>query len=210
MSYARAYDAKKMTPDQARQAIERDARRSSKPRRPKPEPWQMNASQRRKELAMLARYRTRNHLGLGEDAGWAHVIGNMLRVLMGQVTPESIQAEAQAYGLPPLSTDAVNDVAEQIGGRAWGRPKLYKPAHAGSLLSLTSVERSEAGIHKIEASDETIEERKRRLDRARKARQRAAKAALRPAKKTKVEMAKELGVSRRTLYRMMKNGKVEM
>lgn len=210
MSYARAFDAEKMTRQQARQAIERDARRSAKSKRSKPEPWQMNASQRRKELAILARYRIQNRLGLGEDAGWAHVIGNMIRVLFGQVSAETIHAEATAIGLPPLCADAVNDVAEQIGGRAWGRPKLYSPAHAGSLLSLTSVERGEAGIQKIEAADETIDERKRRLDRERKARKRAANAALRPAKKTKAELAREMGVSRRTLYRMIESGKVEL
>tara|TARA_A100001391_G_scaffold52936_1_gene32314 strand:- start:3064 stop:3576 length:513 start_codon:yes stop_codon:yes gene_type:complete len=169
----------------------------------------MNASQRRKELKALARYRITNKLGLGEDAGWAHVIGNMLRVLMGQVTAATIQSEARAYGLPPLCSSAVDDVADQIGGRAWGTPKLYKPAHAGSLLSLTSIERSEAGIQKIEASDEDIEARRLRLDRERKARKRAAKAALAPRKKSKAELARELGVSRRTLYRMIESGKLE-
>lgn len=168
----------------------------------------MNAYQRRTELQRLAQYRHRNNLAMGSDAGWANAVGNMCRVLNGHLTVEMLEEEWGAYGVPALAPEVVADAVKHLAGRAWGLPTLYAPAHVGSLLDLTSAERDEAGIVKIDACDETGDERRRRLDKERKAAKRAAKAALAPKPETKKQMALRLGISRMQLDRRIKAGKV--
>lgn len=208
MPVARLYISDHMTKEQALRAVERDHSRAQRRGR-KPEPWLMNAHQRRRELVTLARYRVENGLGLGLDAGWAHVIGNTLRVIEGQVTEQRVVDEATLYGLPPMSQATIEDVVRQLAGRYWAGPKLYSPAHAGSLLSLTSVEREESGVQKLEAIDEPADDRRRRLDRDRKREKRAVRAALSPKPMTKKDRAKSLGISRAELYRRLQSGEVE-
>lgn len=168
----------------------------------------MNAYQRRTELQALARYRYRNGLAMGSDAGWANAVGNMCRVLRGHLTVEMLLEEWGAYGVPALAQEVVEDAVKHLAGKAWGSPPLFAPAHVGSLLELTSAERSEAGITKIDACDENKAERRRRTDRERKASKRAAQAALAPKLETKKQMAERLGISRMQLDRWIKAGKV--
>lgn len=203
---SRIYIAGKVSKRAARMAIERDAKRPGKGRRI--EPWLMNAHQRRTELQALAQYRHRNGLAMGSDAGWANAVGNMCRVLRGHLTVEMVLEEWGAYGVPALAQEVVEDAVKHLAGKAWGAPTLYAPAHVGSLLDLTSVERAEAGITKIDACDESKVERRRRTDRERKASKRAAQAALAPKPETKKQMAARLGISRMQLDRWIKAGKV--
>jgi hypothetical protein len=201
---SRAYIAGKTPKAHARREMRRAHFRNYKPGRL--EPWQMNAQQRRNELDRLARLRRRTGADLGPESGWAEVIGNLLRVRHGQVTVEDVHAEVAWLGLPKLNAQLVEDAVGHIARAAWGRYQLYSPKLAGDKLRLTSAERHEAGIQKIEAIDESRTERRRRLDRERKAERRAAKAA--PSKPTKKQLAEMLKISRPTLNAWIAAGKV--
>lgn len=203
---ARIYLAGKVPEDVARNAVRRDAKRPEKSKRPPP--WMMNAYQRRSELQRLAWYRRAGNYAKGSDAGWANAIANLCRVMNGFVTEEMVVAEWAEYNLGPLPFDVVKDAVAHHSTRVWGTPKLFSAAHVGSLLEMTSVERAEARIEKIDACDETGAERKRRQDRERKARKRAAQAALAPKPETKAQMAERMGISRMELYRRIKAGEV--
>lgn len=167
----------------------------------------MNAYQRRTELQQLAQYRHAHDLAMGNEAGWASAVGNMLRVLHGNLTVEMLTDEWGAYGVPALAPGIVADAVKHISGRAWGAPELYAPDYVGSMLELTSIERAEAGISKIDAADEPGNIRRKRLDKERKAHKRAAEAALAPKPETKKQMALRLGISRMQLDRWIKTGK---
>lgn len=145
---------------------------------------------------------------MGSDAAWAHAVGNMLRVLNGHLTVKMLLEEWGAYGVPALSSEVVDDAVKHLAGRVWGAPTLYAPAHVGSILELTSAERDDVKITKMDACDEPADDRKARLDRERKSAKRAAKAALAPKPETKKEMALRLGISRMQLDRRIKAGKV--
>ena len=160
----------------------------------------MNAVQRRRELRRLARYRVLNQIAIGSESAWADAIADALRGVYGKISAEMVHDEWAVYELPALSPEIVDHTVRRM---RWGREPLLAAIKVGSALDLTSVEREEAGIFKIEAVDEPVKDRKRRLARERKARQRAAKAALAPKRKSKAELARELKVSRRTLYRMI-------
>lgn len=203
---ARIFVVGKVSPETARQAVERDERRRRNALRLAP--YMMNAYQRRAELQRLAQYRKAGDYALGSDAAWANVIANLCRVLHGYVAEELVFAEISHYGIGPMSFEVVADAVKHHGTKAWGKPSLFSPAHVGSLLELTSVERAEAGIEKIDACDESSADRKRRMDRQRKALKRAAKAALAPKPETKKQMADRLGISRTELYRRIKAGQL--
>ena len=134
------------------------------------------------------------------------MVANLCRIIHGYVAEELVFAELTEYGIGPISFDVVADAVKHHAARAWGKPQLFSPAHVGSLLEMTSVERAEAGIEKIDAFDEPSAERKRRMDKERKAHKRAARAALAPKPETKKQMAKRLGISRTELYRRIKDG----
>jgi|GEM_PF-3059216 len=170
----------------------------------------MNAAQRRSDLNRLLHYRRKNGFAFGPEIGWVEVIANLVRVLNGTVTTEVVHEEAKRLGLGKIDQHLVADVVADISARAWGKYKLFSPRLAGAKLQVTSVERDEAGIIKLDAVDETKEERRRRVDRERKAEKRAAEATLRTQSKPKseimAELAKELGISVSTLYRRLKKG----
>lgn len=168
--------------------------------------WKMNAYHRRGDLQRLAMYRRDQRLAMGPDIGWAFVIGNMCRVLFDHVTAQMIQDEAESIGCGALDAPAVDSAVQEIMGKAWGRYALWGADKAGVAVQMTSVEREESGVTKIEACDETAEDRKKRQNKERMRRKRAAEAAQRPP--SKAEIAKQIGVSVRTLYRMIEAGEV--
>lgn len=170
--------------------------------------WKMNAYHRRGDLQRLALYRRQHALAMGPDIGWAFVIGNLCRILFDHVTAAMIQAEAETIGCGALDAPAVESAVQEIMGKAWGRYKLWAPEQAGVAVQMTSVEREESGVTKIEACDETGAERRKRQNREQMRRRRAATAAPKPASKS--EMAKVLGVSTSTLYRMIRRGEVDL
>lgn len=166
--------------------------------------WKMNAFHRRGDLQKLAMYRRQLGLAMGPDIGWAFVLGNLCRVLFDHVTAPMIQEEALNVGCGALDAPAVQSAVQEIMGKAWGRYKLWDADQAGAAVQMTSVEREESGVTKIEAIDESGTDRRKRQNREQMARRRAAKAAPKPI--SKAEIAKELGVSTSTLYRMIRSG----
>lgn len=181
---------------------------SVKRRKPRVSPWKMNAFTRRTDLQALVAYCLSHDLALGPDGGWAMVIGNMCRVLYDHVTAEMIQQEAAAIGRPPISNSAAIGAVQEIMGHVWGNKyPLWTGDVVGAYIEVTIPVREEAGLQKIEAMEETGAERRRRENRERMRRKRAAEAAL--PKLTKKELAANLGVSLRTLYRMIDRGEVE-
>lgn len=168
--------------------------------------WKMNAFHRRGDLQRLALYRRAEKLAMGPDLGWAFVIGNMCRVLFDHVTAAMIQEEADKIGCGALDAPAIDSAVQEIMGKAWGRYVLWSADKAGAAVQMTSVERDESGVTKMEAFDETVEARKKRQNKERMRRRRAAEAAPKPP--SKADIAKEVGVSLRTLYRMIEAGEV--
>jgi hypothetical protein len=177
-------------------------------RKPKVSPWQMNAYTRRSDLQRLVAYCQTNELALGPDGGWAMVIANMCRVLFDHVTPSMIQQEAALLGRPPLADQAVSGAVQEIMGKAWGRYRLWSGDVAGAYLEVTIPVRAEAGLQKIEAMEEEGKVRRRRENRERMQRKRAAEAAL--PRKTQKTIAEELGVSVRTVQRMIRDGALKL
>lgn len=200
MSVSRIYIAG-VTPERA--AI----RAARGPKRAKLDGWQLNAVVRRRELSRVAHYRRANAMAMGPDLGWAMVIGNLLRVLRGHVTEETLQAEAAAIGRPPIDAAAIDTAIQEIMGKAWGQYRLYTPAQAGSAIELTGPEREETGVTKIEAMDETGAARRRRQKREQMRSWRAARAAPKPTKK---DIADCLGISLSTLHRMLRRGDLQI
>lgn len=168
--------------------------------------WKMNAFHRRGDLQRLAMYRRANRLAMGPDIGWAFVLGNMCRVLFDHVTARMIQEEAETIGCGALDAPAVEVAVQEIMGKAWGRYALWDAEKAGVAVQMSSVEREEAGVTKMEAFDERGAERRKRQNKERMRKRRAADAAPKPP--SKAEIAKELGVSLSTLYRMIRKGEV--
>lgn len=168
--------------------------------------WKMNAFHRRGDLQRLAIYRRKHHLAMGPDIGWAFVIGNLCRVLFDHVTAQMIQDEAAMIGCGALDAPAVEMAVKEIMGKAWRRYEIYTPDEAGTAVQMTSVEREEAGVTKIEAFDESGADRRKRHNRERMQRERAAKAALKPP--SKAEIAESMGISTSTLYRMIRTGEL--
>lgn len=208
MGVAREYIHGVTDPEKARERIEQaDAQRRRRSNKCL-DGWQMNASQRRKELSAIALYRRREKLAVGPDGGWALVIGNLLRVLLNHVTAQMIQGEAAAMGRPPLDVHAVEVAVQEIMGKAWGRYRLYTGAQVGALIELTRAEREETGVEKIESMEESQRARKRRENRERMREKRAADAALKPP--TKKAIASMLGISLSKLHRMLRAGDMEI
>lgn len=168
--------------------------------------WKMNAYHRRGDLQKLATYRQANGLAMGPDMGWAFVIGNLCRVLFDHVTARMIQDEAESIGCGALDAPAIDSAVQEIMGKAWGRYKLWSAEQAGAAVQMTSVEREESGVTKIEAFDESGADRRKRQNKERMQRRRAADAAPKPM--SRKELAKKLNVSIRTLYRMIDRGEV--
>lgn len=168
--------------------------------------WKMNAYHRAGDLQRLAMYRRANGLAMGPDIGWAFVIGNMCRVLYDHVTAAMIQEQAGKIGCGALDAPAIDSAVQEIMGKAWGRYALWGADKAGVAVQMTSVEREESGVTKMEACDETGGDRRKRENREQMRRRRAANAAPKPA--SKEEIAKALGVSTSTLYRMIRRGDV--
>lgn len=167
----------------------------------------MNAIQRRKDLSRLSYYRRKHGFSIGPEIGWVECIANMVRVRDGLVDSGGVQKEAKLLGLEKLDSGLVADVVKDISAKAWGKYPLYTTRMAGNKLEVTSVEREEAGILKIDAVDEPRKERQRRLDRERKAEKRAAEAA--PKRLTKKAIADTLGISRPTLNKWIAEGKID-
>lgn len=180
---------------------------SVNPRKRRRDPvWLLNAKARRRELNMICRYKQHHGLGMGPAGGWAFVIGNLCRVLYDFVTADSLQDEAGKIGRGRLDGSAVDAAVQEIMGKAWGRYRLFSGDQVGSLIELSSVEREESGVVKIAAMDEPTSVRRRRENKERMQMKRAAGAALRAISKT--ELARRLGVSRATLYRMIERGEI--
>ncbi len=125
------------------------------------------ARQRCNELARLALYRLENGLDLGPPVAWALVLAN-LAVCLGQASDvTAIAALCRRLQLPQLDEDISAAACHNAG------TELMKAAHAGALLQVTTVERDDCRLLRIDAWDESADDRQRRLARERQRRRRS-------------------------------------
>ncbi|WP_202306166.1 hypothetical protein [Mesorhizobium sp. L-8-10] len=137
----------------------------------KPLSWStVTVMQRKNELARLVQYRLHNGLDAGPPIGWAAVLANLSATLGDEVTVDSVADLCRRIGLPEIDAAIVAGLARdpEKARRVWTKYELLDAASTGALIEMTSVEREELEIKRIDAWDETADDRRRRLTRERK------------------------------------------
>jgi len=132
---------------------------------PKRKTWgQVMAGQRFNELARLSTYRHRHGLALGASDAWARVLVNLALALAGSADVQTVSAIARRVRAPKLDLDLVAALCV-VSFRG-----LMPASDIGEELEVTSCERTDCRLFRIDAIDECQADRRRRLDRERKAR----------------------------------------
>lgn len=128
--------------------------------------------QRLNELQRVVRYRRAYRLDAGPPIGWCVVLADLAAALKQEVNVTSVDNLCRRIGLPTIDPAVVAGVAHHAepARRVWTQYRLLSAEAAGNLIELTSVEREECEIKRIDAADEPSHERKRRLARARQKR----------------------------------------
>lgn len=126
----------------------------------------MTAGQRFNELARLVTYRRRYALDLGPATGWALVLSNLIECLGATADCYSVDQIRRRLRLPAIDLDIIAACCSPAEGR------LMPQATVGDLLEVTSLERQDCRLLRIEACDEPQADRKRRLARERQQRRR--------------------------------------
>jgi len=128
-------------------------------------PWlKITAGQRFNELGRLVAYRREYGLAMGPASGWAIVLANLSECLGVTSDCQTVDELRRRLRLPALDPDVVAPACKPADG------KLLNQAYVGALLEVTSVEREDLRLLRIEAYDEPAADRRRRLDRERKRR----------------------------------------
>lgn len=132
--------------------------------------------QRLNELQRVVRYRRAYGLDAGPPIGWCVVLADLAAALKQEVNVTSVDDLCRRIGLPTIDPAVVAGVAHHAepARRVWTQYRLLSAEAAGNLIELTSIEREECEIKRIDAADEPAHERKRRLakERQRKKRER--------------------------------------
>lgn len=140
-----------------------------------PKSWKLvMAKQRYNELARVVKYRHIYALDLGPPIGWAVVLADLEAAFGREVNVGSIDDLCRRLRLPLIDPDIVAGVAHtaERARRVWTDYRPINAASVGSLIALTSLERDECKIRRIDAADESSAERNRRLSRERMRRKR--------------------------------------
>lgn len=140
---------------------------------PKRKTWrEVMAGQRFNELARLSAYRHCHGLALGSSNAWARVLVNLALALAGAADVEIVSTIARNVRAPKLDLDLVAALC------ALSFRGLMPAAVVGDELEVTSCERADCCLVRIDAVDECQADRRRRLDRERKARSRCVRRTL--------------------------------
>ncbi|MFC7396530.1 hypothetical protein ACFQU1_04915 [Chelatococcus sp. GCM10030263] len=146
----------------------------------KPNWTEIAALQRLNELGRLVAFRIRRGDNIGNPDGWASVLADTAAALGKEVDVASVNDLCRRIGL--LDIDPAKILAavhgRETARRVWRGYRVMSPEAAGAAVELTTAERSELRIRRLDAWDEPAEERKRRIGREKKARQRRAKGAM--------------------------------
>lgn len=126
----------------------------------------MTAGQRFNELARLVTYRRQYGLDLGPATGWALVLSNLVECLGTTADCYSVDQIRRRLRLPAIDLDIIAACCSPAEGR------LMPQATVGDLLEVSSCERQDCCLLRIEACDEPQVDRKRRLARERQQRRR--------------------------------------
>lgn len=126
----------------------------------------MTAGQRFNELARLVTYRRQHGLDIGPVTGWALVLSNLTECLGSTADCYSVDKIRRRLRLPAINLDIIAACCYPAEGR------LMPQATVGDLLEVTSCERKDCRLLRIEACDESQADRKRRLARERQQRRR--------------------------------------
>jgi hypothetical protein len=178
---ARARDAARVVPADAQMRMLGSAvlgyvKQPSKGRQPVTW-WQVMAWQRYNELGRLIKYRTVHKLDMGPPIGWAVTLANLAACLGREVDTPRLLELCYMLRLEPIEPAILAGVARDTekARRVWSRYELLDAASTGELIQLTSAERGDLDIRRIDACDESAEDRKRRLTRERVRRNREKK-----------------------------------
>ncbi len=126
----------------------------------------MTAGQRFNELARLVAYRRRYGLDLGSATGWALVLSNLTECLGVTADCYAVDQIRRRLRLPAIDFDVIAACCSPAEGR------LMPQQTVGELLEVSSCERQDCRLLRIEACDEPQADRKRRLARERQQRRR--------------------------------------
>lgn len=143
--------------------------RKASPEKVLPRPSSVAAGQRFNELARLLAYRRRHGLALGPIIGWAFVLVDLVAAFGGQVDVQTVGDMARRIGGLDLDLDIVAGIASSK------RLHMLDAAQTAAFLEVTSVEREDCGLCRIDAWDEPATERRRRLARDRQKRRRVTR-----------------------------------
>jgi hypothetical protein len=124
------------------------------------------------ELQRIVRYRRTYGLDAGPPIGWCVVLADLAAALKQEVNVLSVDSLCRRIGLPNIDPAIIAGVAHHAepARRVWAQYRILGAEATGNLIELTSVERDECKIKRIDAADEPAHERRRRLARERQKR----------------------------------------
>lgn len=147
-----------------------------------PKSWKMvMVKQRYNELARIVKYRRAYDLDPGPPIGWAVVLADLEAAFGREVNVASVRDLCRRLKLPLIDDDVVAGVAHtaEMARRVWTSYRPITAASVGALLLVTTVEREECQLKRIDAIDEPSDARRRRLSKERMKRKRERDKALR-------------------------------
>jgi hypothetical protein len=167
---------------------------------------EMQGRHLRKVLRWLARLRRERGQSIGDPAAWTSVLAEVAAAVIGPtVTEKQIDAMCAAYvGFEPDKRELARAARKVRLARAGEGFAIMSSASIGRLVDFTAEERTVIAerlrLKRVFILPIDNDEERRRQKRASKTAARAARGAT-PRRLSKAALARELGVSRSTLYR---------